>query len=424
MTTKSNRLSPANVEAILSIGDPSSAPAIAASAAVNIPRLLILPPRGLSPLVDAQDHGVARSLVADVTLSLCRSRLYEVVAPHSATRLTSGSLWEEMVPADYLVVTDVVLSQRDLPFALMTIDVFSTAQDRRIYRSEVELRSGTLQSIHDSLCAILVEKICGQIAAHELERYRHTGAASAYVHYLIAMQRRDRNDLPSLLRAQKSLVRSIQLSPDFVPALAQLARTKTLEWLERGTEDRTLLREAQHLARRAHGYEPNDSASLREIGHAALYLHNLDGAWEHFEAAHDLAPNHADLLVDQADVLTHLSRHDEAEAKISRALSLNPLAPDDYYWIAGAVSFFRGEYEQALARLSAMQSPGLALRLMAACAAMLNDTEAAASYREQALLRDPSFTVDKWKSLYPSPNRVDTDHYLNALILAGFRRGI
>lgn len=407
----------------LTAGRSSFREAGAATTPVGVPRLLILPPRGLSPLVDTQDHEIARSLVTDVTISLCRSRLYEVVAPHSAMQLTIGSTWEEMLPADYLVTTDVVLSQRELPFALMTIDVFSTALDRRIYRSEVELRSGKLQDIHESFCAVLVGKICGEIAASELRRYRRGGAASAYVHYLIAMQRGDRNDLTSLLRAQKSLERSIQLSPDFVPALAQLARTKTLEWLERGSEDRTLLRDAQQLARRAQGYAPNDSGSLRELGHSALYLYDIRVALDHFEAAHEFAPNHADLLVDQADALTHMSRHDEAEAKISRALSLNPLAPDDYYWIAGAVSFFRRDYKQALGRLSAMQSPGLALRLMAACAAMLNDKDAAARYREQALARDPSFTVGKWTSLYPSPSRDDTAHYLDALVLAGFRRG-
>jgi tetratricopeptide (TPR) repeat protein len=321
-----------------------------------------------------------------------------------------------------VVVTDVVLSQKQLPVTLLTIDVIATSADRRIYRSEVELHPGALQAVHDGFCSILADKICGEIGRHEMRKYRRTGAASAYVHYLIAMQRGDRNDIRSLIRAQRSLLRSIALSPDFVPSLAQLARTKTLEWLELASSDRTLLYEAQHLARRAHSYEPNDSASLREIGHAALYLHDLDGAFEHFEAAHDLAPNHADLLVDQADALTHLSRHDEAEAKISRALSLNPLAPDDYYWIGGAVSFFRGEYNQALARLTAMRAPGHALRLMAACSAMLKDEEAAATYRKQALERDPTFTVDKWQSLYPAPNGEDTAHYLSALILAGFSR--
>ena len=226
--------------------------------------------------------------------------------------------------------------------------------------------------------------------------------------------------LPSLLLAQKSLARSIQLAPDFVPALSELARTKTLEWLERGSADRALLREATHLAERGHRYDPLDSSSLREIGHAALYQHDLASALEHFDAALELAPNHADLLVDQADVLTHMSRHVEAETLITRALALNPLAPDDYYWIGGAVSFFRERYQEAIDRLTAMRSPGLALRLLAASAAMNGDLEEARRYRDQVLERDPSFTVAKWASLYPEPNRTDTAHYLQALRMAGF----
>jgi tetratricopeptide (TPR) repeat protein len=251
-------------------------------------------------------------------------------------------------------------------------------------------------------------------------RFRRTGAASAYVHFLLAMEYGDRSDLAGVLRAQKALRRSVQLAPDYVPALNQLARTMTLEWLERAVPERDLLHEAMHLAERAHHYDPTDSGSLREIGHAALYLHDLDRALESYEAAEREAPNHADLLADQADVLTHASRADEAETRIARALALNPLAPDDYYWTAGAVSFFRGRYAEGLERLTAMKVPGLALRLMAACAAMNNDHRAAEQYRRRALERDPTFRIEKWTSLYPQPRKSDTDHFLRALKLAGF----
>jgi tetratricopeptide (TPR) repeat protein len=269
---------------------------------------------------------------------------------------------------------------------------------------------------------MLTEQICGSIARQEIFEFRRTGAASAYVHYLLALDYAGRNDLASLRRAQQSLIRASQMAPDYAPVLSQLARTKTLEWLERGTPDRTLLTEAKHLAERAQLYDPTDSASLREIGHAALYLHDLDTAIASFETAQHFAPNHADLLADQADALSHASRHDEAEAKIVRAFALNPLAPDDYYWVGGAISFFRGRYDEALSRLTTMQSPGLALRLMAACAAMNDDLEAAARYRHGALERDPTFTVEKWTSLYPQPNKADTELYLHALSLAGFPR--
>ena len=386
----------------------------------GVPRILILPPGDLSPSFDPLDGDLARSLVTDITLTLCKSHLYEVIAPFTARRLAGSPASLTSVPADYLVRIDLISHTSSLPCSLLSIEVVATRSGECIYRNEVELRSGMLLDIHYGLCSIVVDRICGQIGREEVLQFRRTGAASAYVHYLIAMKRSDRADLVSLLHAQKSLVRSVQLSPDYVPALSELARTKTLEWLERGTPDRALLSEAKHLAERAHLYEPTDSASLREIGHAALYLHDPGAALANYEAAQAFAPNHADLLADQADVLTHLSRHEEAEATISRALSLNPLAPDDYYWIAGAVSFFRGQYQEALSRLTTMGSPGLALRLMAACAAMNSEMEAAASYRERALARDPFFSVDKWTSLYPEPSQTDTAHYLHALRLAGF----
>jgi tetratricopeptide (TPR) repeat protein len=388
----------------------------------GIPRILVLPPREPTSGIDPFDSDLARSLVTDMTLTLCKSRLYEVIAPFTAGKVAGSPGRLAAVAADYHVRTGLISSSGPLPCSLLSIEVVATRTGESVFSNEVELRSGTLLDLHYGLSSMLAERICGRIGREEILQFRRTGAASAYVHYLLAMKRGDRTDLSSLLRAQKSLLRSVQLSPDYVPALSQLARTKTLEWLERSTPDRTLLGEARHLAERGQLYEPTDSASLREIGHAALYLHDLDTALANFEAAQTSAPSHADLLADQADVLTHLSRHIDAEAKISRAFALNPLAPDDYYWIGGAVSFFRGRYDEALDRLTTMQSPGSAFRLMAACAAMYGDGDAAAFYRERALARDPTFAVDKWTSLYPQPNQTDTKHYLDALRLAGFSR--
>lgn len=380
----------------------------------------MLPPTETGPVIDPRDCELSRSLVEDVTLTLCRSRLYDVVAPFTAQQLLEREAGEHSISFDYIVRISLVARDTPLPFSLLRIDIGDARSGQSIHQGEMELRTGNLIGLHQGLSSVVVDRICGQIAREELYRFRRTGAASAYVHYLLAMRRGDRADLPSLLLAQKSLARSIQLAPDFVPALSELARTKTLEWLERGSADRALLREATHLAERGHRYDPLDSSSLREIGHAALYQHDLASALEHFDAALELAPNHADLLVDQADVLTHMSRHVEAETLITRALALNPLAPDDYYWIGGAVSFFRERYQEAIDRLTAMRSPGLALRLLAASAAMNGDLEEARRYRDQVLERDPSFTVAKWASLYPEPNRTDTAHYLQALRMAGF----
>ena len=131
----------------------------AGSPARSVPRLLILPPRCLSPLVDTQDQQTARSLVTDVTISLCSSRLYDVIAPYSAMKLTGGSVGDVALLADYVLETDVVLNQTNLPFAQLMIDIVATATGQRVFRSEVELRSGLLQTIHNRLCEVLARLI-------------------------------------------------------------------------------------------------------------------------------------------------------------------------------------------------------------------------------------------------------------------------
>jgi tetratricopeptide (TPR) repeat protein len=361
-------------------------------------------------------------MLADITFSLCRSRRYQVIAPYTARQLADDATAEaHEVEIDYRVISRLLESRTPQGYPRLSVDLAPTDRSGSLYYDELELVPGTLLDLHFALSATVADRISGQIAREELLRFRRTGAASAYVHYLIAMEHSDRNDLASILRSQKSLKRSVQLSPDYAPALSQLARTMTLEWLERGVQDRHLLIEAQRLARRAQSYDPGDSGSLREFGHAALYLHDLDTALDCYEKAAISAPNHADLLADHADALAHASRFEEAEAKIVRALELNPLAPDDYYWVGGAVSFFRGRYEEGLRRLTTMRSPGQAVRLMAACAAMNGDLEAAGAYRDLAIERDPVFRVDNWTSLYPQRDKRDAEHYLHALRLAGFR---
>lgn len=394
----------------------------AGAARTGAPRILVLPPVAEHRSIEPLQLTLARSMLADITFSLCRSRRYEVIAPHTARQMVGEATAEVRdVEVDYRVVSRLLDGRTPHGYPRLAVELIPTDRPQPLYRDELELVPGTLLDLHFVLCAAVTDRISGHIAREELFRFRRSGAASAYVHYLIAMEHGDRTDLASVLRSRKSLKRSVQLSPDYVPALSQFARTMTLEWLARGVHDRALLIEAQRLAQRAQSYDPGDSGSLREIGHAALYLHDLDSALDCYERAARTAPNHADLLADHADALAHASRFEEAEAKIVRALELNPLAPDDYYWVGGAVSFFRGRYEEGLIRLTTMRSPGPAVRMMAACAAMSGDNVAAAGYRDLAIARDPGFRVDNWTTLYPQRDKRDAEHYIHALRLAGFR---
>ena len=81
-------------------------------------------PEGFDPL----EMCIARSLVHDVSLTLCKSRLYEVIAPFTARRL-AGSRDLAAFPAvasDFQVRTQVNPSlSRDL-YAVLSLDLVVT----------------------------------------------------------------------------------------------------------------------------------------------------------------------------------------------------------------------------------------------------------------------------------------------------------
>jgi tetratricopeptide (TPR) repeat protein len=199
-----------------------------------------------------------------------------------------------------------------------------------------------------------------------------------------------------------------------------MARTLSLEWLLLGRSDRDLLHEARRLASRAVQLDPLSAVGHRELGHASMYLGDLDESEEHFAVALDRAPHHADILADRADILVHGSRMGEAKQRIDEAIALNPLAPDDYRWISGSVEFFLENYDASLAQLRAMQDKSMVDRLMAAAAAMAGDMQAATFHRDQWLARYPDFRVKDFAAFMPHRSSADIDHFVAALSKAGF----
>ena len=125
----------------------------------GIPRLLVLPPVERAAPVDPQDRELARSLVADVTLTLCRSRLYEIIAPFTALQLAKGVATYDSVSPDYVVVTELVSSKQPLRHPLLSVHVVATGSGKQLYQSDVELQADGLMSVHSSFCGMLADRI-------------------------------------------------------------------------------------------------------------------------------------------------------------------------------------------------------------------------------------------------------------------------
>src|SRR6185312_1023931 len=118
----------------------------------NTPRILVLPPDVSKSSLDPRDRDLARSLAADITLTLCKSHLYDVIAPFTAQRLAERPAGRIPVAADYRVQIDLIAGEGSLPTAVLTFDVAATRSGKSIFRHELELRSSMLLDIHYGLC--------------------------------------------------------------------------------------------------------------------------------------------------------------------------------------------------------------------------------------------------------------------------------
>jgi tetratricopeptide (TPR) repeat protein len=289
-----------------------------------------------------------------------------------------------------------------------------------IWSEQYPLNSGQIDQSYRDLSARIVLSLVDNVERFELSRYDVVQNPTAYSLYLMGQRYVRALDLPNVRRARRIFKASLGAYVDFVPALSGLARTYQLEWLLMARGDHDLLGEAAKLAERSLEIDPDDSRGYRDAGICKLYVGRFDESLREFSEAERRSPQHADLLADYADALQHACDARTALVKINRAIELNPLAPDRYWWTAGDVNFQLERYGDAIASISRMRDQSPAFRLFAASWAMLGEREKAHEYMHKAKDIHPDFNVKAWLSILPIRDPDFAHRYEQGLREAGF----
>ncbi|MDO8360293.1 MAG: tetratricopeptide repeat protein [Devosia sp.] len=385
----------------------------------GLPRVLILPPAA-SEGVKRSAERIAASLVDDVTFGLCRMRTFAVIAPHTA-RLISREEPEtrQTVDADYVLFTRLLPGNGEGDYRFG----FSLARaltGEILMGDQLRFSLGDLPVRHADITRLVARLVAGEIERSEQNTSRLTRSPTAYTYFLMGQERLRMVDLPDLRAARGAFRHALELEPDFAPAMSMTARTLSMEWLVLNRGDDELLVQARRMASLAVERDPLDPSGYRELGNAALYSHDLDAALEHLEEARTRAPHHADVLLDHADALAHNSRFHEAKRTIDEAMSLNPLAPDEYRWVAATIQFFLRDFRGALRLSLGMANPEPLGRVIAASAHLIGDKETASFWRNRMLERHPDFRVAHWGAIVPMRSSTDRQFFEDAMRSAGF----
>lgn len=364
---------------------------------VGLPRLMVLYMHHNA--ADPMEQ-LAASLVDDITIGLCRLRTISVLAPYTSARVVTESPIEsfgglnDQFGVNYVV--DSKITRRD-GFCFLSVKLVDVATQEIVWAEKQKFDYVLPEQQYRQLSIRIILSVVSVIEKSELDRYnRLIQDPNAYYWYLVGKRDIDKFDLSKLRQARQSFKNALTASADFVPALSGIARTMQKEWLMLARSDKDILIEGEKVAKRAAPTDPDDERPLRELGTISMYLGKFDDSLEYFDQGSTINPQHADLLADYADALTHYGWLEQAVEKIHQAIAHNPLAPDYYYWVGGGALHNLERHKEALALLQQMQNPRAAARLIAACWAMLGEREKAEEYKNYALEDSPNFKIDDW----------------------------
>lgn len=381
----------------------------------GLPRITVLPP----PPIQGQDyhHQVAASLIEDVTIGLCRFKALSVVAPHTAWQLRARNAELETFDIDYAVETRLLNRGGEL---WLSVKLISVASRNIEWTEQYELTGESLAERYRELSVGIVQLVIDRVERAELAAYEVETDPTAYQYYLIGQRYLRALDLPNVRRARRAFRAAIGSSPTFVPALAGQARTYQLEWLLMARGDRELLDEAERLAALSLEIDPDDARGHRELGICKLFAGRFDESIDALAKGEQHNPQYADLIADYADTLSHCGEPALALDKIHRAIELNPLCPDQYWWTASGANYHLQRYNAAIECVSHMRDKSPAHRLMAASWAMLGDRRKAREYVSLTKEIHPDFRVNGWLSILPIRDQTIAKHYEEGLREAGF----
>jgi DNA-binding SARP family transcriptional activator/TolB-like protein len=363
----------------------------------GLPRVIVLylPHNAADPM-----EQLAASLVDDITIGLCRLRTLSVVAPYTSSRVVTESSIDsfdglnEQFGVNYVVDSKIV--RRD-GFCFLSVKLIDVATQEIVWAEKQKFDYVLPEQQYRQLSIRIILSVVSVIEKAELDRYNKLFQdPNAYYWYLVGKRDFEKLDLGKLRQARQSFKNALTASPDFVPALSGIARTMQREWLVLARSEKDILLEGEQIAKRAAPADPDDERPLRELGTISMYLGKFDESLEYFDQGSSLNPQHADLLADYADALTHYGALEEALEKIRQAIAHNPLAPDYYYWVGGGALHNLERHSEAIALLEQMKNPRAAARLIAACWAMLGEREKATEYRNYVLEDNPNFRIDDW----------------------------
>ncbi|WP_051041224.1 BTAD domain-containing putative transcriptional regulator [Mesorhizobium australicum] len=376
----------------------------------------------LSPLrLDMTPHGdLIKFFVEDVANELGRNRAFLALAPHSSFKIDHHSgmpVDNSILRADYTVSGFI---KPDKGVTALALRMAKCSGGEVVWAAEFPIDAEGLSKSFSLLSLRIAANLGSAIERDRLAAPRANFGGSSYLHYLEGQKWLSNCDLPKLRRARKSFKQSVDTNPAFAPPRARIAQTLYLEWIQLGGRDPDLLNVAREQSDIALALDPNDAIGYWMKATVALYQRDFEECESRLAEAEALCPNSADLQLQYGDALSHLGDPDTGWRKFERALDLNPLPPDHYWWAGASIAFHQKDYQKTIDLCGKLADDEPVLSMLASTHALMGDLGRARDYASRIKDLFPGGMAIE-KSATVVPDRLEDHRRLNleGLRLAG-----
>ena len=319
--------------------------------AMPVRSIAVLPFKPL--VVDQRDESLEMGMAETLIVRLSNLREL-IVRPISSVRKFSG-LEQDALAAGRELGVEAVLDgqiQRWGDRISVTARLTGVGDGKQLWAGQFNEKSTDIFAVQnlisEKVTSALVLKLTGE--EQRLLTKRHTDNAEAYKLYLRGRLYWNKRTPEDLRKSIAHFQQSIELDPNYALAYAGLADAYAL-LANAGVPARELMPRAREAALKALSLD-NDLAEA----HAALaqiliyYDYNFVGAEREHKRAIELNPNYAPAHQWYSELLTALSRHEEAFAEMRLALEIDPfsLIINRQY---GVSLLFARQYDEAIAQL-------------------------------------------------------------------------
>jgi len=252
---------------------------------------------------------------------------------------------------------------------------------------------------------------------------RYTNILEAYEYALRGLEYHSRYTRGANIKAQKMLLKAIELDPEYSAAYSRLALVYLHEWTQGWSQDPKSMERAFELAQKAIAMDNSLPEAHRILGDIYLYRKDLERARAEREKAVALDPNYADGLAGLGEVLIWAGDHDKGIALVKKAMQLNPYHHAWYFFVLGLAYFLKERYEDAseiLDRALIRNPDFLGTHLILAVMYGLTGRKEECQTEVEEILRiSPGFSLELLKEMMPTTDQTKIDTAIDIFRRAG-----